>query len=185
MLDFSEIKMGKVIEYKGQPCVIIKCDFMRMQASKPTKKCMLKNLVSGSNLEYTFKSGEKVDEADLRKDKATFLYQTGSQYSFMHSDTYETVNIGEDLLEGSSLYLKEGLEVHLVYFNDEVIAVDLPLKVVYTITYTEDAAKGNTVNNVLKDATLETGKVIKVPAFIKIDDTIRVNTQTDEYVERA
>lgn len=185
MLDFSGIKLGKVIEYNGQPCVITKCDFLRMQATKPTKKCILKNLVTGSNLEYNFKTGEKVEEADLRKDKATFMYSAGDTLSFMHSETFETVDLAADMLDGKDNYLKEGLEVHLVYFNDNVISIELPLKVTYTVKHTDDVVKGNTSSNVMKDAELETGRVIKVPAFIKIGEEIRVNTVEDSYVERA
>ena len=184
MLDFSDIKLGKVVQYNNQPCVITKCEFLRMQMRKPVKKCILKNLITGNNVDYSFKSGESVEEADLRKENATFMYQTNDILSFMVTSTYETVDIQVEILENKVGYLKEGLDVLIVYFNDSPISVELPLKVSYIVSHTDEIAKGNTVNGVMKDATIETGKVVKVPAFIKTGEKILVNTAEDEYVER-
>lgn len=183
-MDFSDIKLGSVVVYNNQPCVIMKCDFLRMQQRKPVKKCVLKNLITGSNDHYSFKSGESVEEADLRKDKATFMYASGDMLAFLHTDSYETIEIAREILDSKADYLKEGLEVTIVYFNDEPISVELPIKAVYTIAHTSPASKGNSVNNITKDAELESGKIIKVPAFITTGEQIVVNTVEDEYVER-
>ena len=183
-MDFSDIKLGSVIVYNNQPCVIIKCEFLRMQQRKPVKKCILKNLISGNNDHYSFKSGETVEEADLRRDKATYMYDSGGMLAFMHSDTYETLELPRDMMGDKADYLKEGLEVNVVYFNDNPISIELPIKVAYTVQKTAPAAKGNTVNNITKDAVLETGKTIKVPAFITTGEQVVVNTVEDEYVER-
>ncbi len=184
MLDFSDIKLGKVIEFQDQPCVVTKCDFLRMQQRKPVKKCILKNLVTGNNIEYSFKSGENVAEADLRKESATFMYQDGEVLNFMLTENYETVEIPLEMLGGKEGYLKEGLEVVVVYFNDSPITVDLPIKVSYEIIKTDEVVKGNTVNNVMKDAEIETGAIVKVPAFISSGEKVVINTVEDEYVER-
>lgn len=184
-MDFSNIKLGSVVVYNRQPCVIIKCEFLRMQANKPVKKCVLKNLVTGANDHYSFKSGETVEEADLRRDKATFMYDTGEMFAFMDSETYETLELSQELLADKADYLKEGLEVNIVYFNDSPISVELPIKIAYEVVNTAPAAKGNTVNNITKDAEIETGKVVKVPAFISNGERIVINTVEDAYVERA
>jgi elongation factor P len=184
MLDFSDIKLGSVINFNGQPCVITACEFLRMQQRKPVKKCKLKNLISGNSMDYSFKSGESVEEADLRKDKATFMYASGDDYSFMITETYETVDIAKEMLAGKEGYLKEGLEVNVVYFNDNPISVELPIKVAFTITQTADVIKGNTVSDVMKDAVLETGMTVKVPGFIKEGEKVMINTVEDEYVGR-
>lgn len=184
MLDFPDIKLGKVVQYNGQPCVIIKCDFLRMQQRKPVKKCIMKNLITGNNYEYNFKSGEAVEEADLRKDAATFMYQTGDNLSFMVTSSYETVDINQEMVGDKIGYLKEGQEVFINYFNDNPISVDMPVKISFKILRTDEVAKGNTVSGVLKDATIETGKVVKVPAFIKEGERVVINTIEDEYVER-
>ncbi len=185
MLDFPDIKLGRVIQFNGQPCVIIKCDFLRMQQRKPVKKCILKNLVTGNNVDYSFKSGESIEEADLRREPASFLYQDAETLSFMLTTTFETIDLPKDMLGEKADYLREGLEVFILYFNDNAISIDLPIKIAYKVIQAEDVAKGNTVNGVLKDATIETGKVVKVPAFIKEGEKILINTVEDEYVERV
>jgi elongation factor P len=184
MLDFSDIKLGKVIDFNNQPCAIIKCEFLRMQQRKPVKKCIMKNLITGNNVDYSFKSGESVDEADIKKSPASYMYQEGENLNFMLNETYETVEIPIEMMSGKEGYLKEGLEVSIVYFNDQPITVDLPIKVSYQVAHTTEAAKGNTVSNVMKDATIETGMEIKVPSFISTGEKIIMNTVEDEYVER-
>ena len=184
MLDFTEIKLGKVINYAGSPCVVTKCDFLKVQMSKPVKKCILKNLVTGANLQYNFKSGESVEEADIKRERANYMYQTDSEISFMLVDTYETVEVAKEMLGGKEGYLTEGLAVQIVYFNDLPITVEMPIKVTLTITDTVDASKGNTVSDVNKDATVETGKIVKVPAFIKVGDRVIFNILEDEYMGR-
>jgi elongation factor P len=184
MLDFSNIKLGSVVVFNNAPCVITKCDFLRMQQRKPVKKCILKNLITGNNMDYSFKSGESVEEADLRREPATFMYNSGQLLSFMLTNSFETIDVDAELLDDKAGYLKEGLEVFIVYFNDNPISVDLPIKVSYTITQTSPVTKGNTVNNVLKEATIETGKTVRVPAFIDIGEKVLINTVEDEYVGR-
>jgi elongation factor P len=184
MLDFSEIKLGKVVVYQNIPCVITKCDFVRCQQRKPVKQCTMKNLVTGNLYPYSFKSGEDIEEADLRRDKADFLYSSGDEISFMNKDTYETLDLPASLLGDKVGYLKDGLEVEILYFNDEPISIDLPIKVSLLVTDTMDTATGNTVSNVLKEATTETGMIVRVPTFIKIGDKVLIKTSDDEYVER-
>ena len=184
MLSFSDIKMGKVVVFQDQPCVITKCDFLKMNRQKPSKKCLMKNLVSGSVIEYTFNSGDKVDEAELVKRKATFLYVQESSIACMDTESYETIEVSTGLLEGKLGYLKEGLEVLMVIFDDQVISIDLPIKLSFLVTQADEVAKGNTVQGVLKEAIIETGATVKVPSFIKAGDRIIINTIEDEYVER-
>jgi elongation factor P len=185
MLDFSDIKLGKVIIFNNQPCVVIRCDFSKVTKLKPVKKCIMKSLTTGNNLNYTYKSGESVEEADLKREAATFMYKTDDQLSFMLTDSYETIEISDEMLSDKIGYLKEGLDVFINYFNDNPISVDMPIKIPFEVTQTaDDVAKGNTSGGVLKPAILETGREIMVPAFIKTGEKILVNTVEDEYVER-
>lgn len=184
MIDFSEISLGKVIVYNDKPCVITKCDFSRMQQRKPVKKCTLKNLMTGNSYDYSFKSGESVEEADMEKVLATFIYKTNDSVNFMRSDTYESIDVNIDLLSDKVDYLKEGLEMTLLFFNGEIISVELPVKVSYKIVETNEVEKGNTVQGVLKDAVIETGKVVKVPSFIKVGEKVIINTVENQYTER-
>ena len=184
MLDFSDIKLGKVIIFQDKPSVVTACYFSKVTKGKPTKKCKMKNLITGLGVDYTFKAGERVEEADLRKEKANFLYATDDSLSFMTVENYETVDIPVDMLGGKEGYLKEGLEVLIVYFNDSPITIDVPIKVSYKVIQTSEVAKGNSVSDVNKDATIETGIVVKVPAFIKEGEYVLINTVEDEYAGR-
>jgi elongation factor P len=184
MLNFSDIKIGSIVVFNGKPCVVIKCSFVKMQMAKPVKKCMLKDISTGSNYPNTYNSGDSIQEGDLQKMEATFLYIQGSEMVFMIRDTYETVELPISLLDDKIDYLSEGLEVTIIYFNEVAVAVELPIKISYKIIYAEEAVRGNTVSGVLKEVKIETGKIIKVPAFIKEGDYILVNTVEDEYVER-
>lgn len=184
MLGFPEIKLGKVIIFNNQPHVVIRCDFLKMNRQKPSKKTTLRNLITGNNLIYNFKSGETVEEADIRKELAVFTYQDQDSLYFMLDSNFETVEIPVEMMSGKADYLKDGLGVTIQYFDDKPISVELPIKVTYEVISTTDVDKGNTVQGVLKDATIETGKIIKVPAFIKTGEKIIVNTVEDEYSER-
>ncbi len=184
MLDFSDIKLGKVIIFQDKPCVVTACYFSKVTKGKPTKKCKIKNLITGLSMDYTFKAGERIEEADLRKEKANYLYASDGSLSFMTVESYETVEIEAEMLGGKEGYLKDGLEVLIVYFNDNPITVDLPIKVSYKIIQTSDAIKGNSVSDIEKDAIIETGLTVKVPAFIKEGEFVLINTVEDEYAGR-
>ncbi len=184
MLSFSDIKLGKVLLFNGQPYVVIKCDFLKMNRAKPSKKAKLKNVLDGSVVEYTYKSGENAEEADLKREKASFMYTDSGTVFFMLDGSYETVDLPAEILEGKTGYLKPELSVQIMYFNDNPVSVELPVKVSLKVVHTVDVDRGNSVSDVLKDAELETGIIIKVPAFIKNGDRIIVNTDEDTYVER-
>ena len=110
MLDFSDIKLGKVIIFQDKPCVVTACYFSKVTKGKPTKKCKIKNLITGLSMDYTFKAGERIEEADLRKEKANYLYASDGSLSFMTVESYETVEIEAEMLGGKEGYLKDGLE---------------------------------------------------------------------------
>jgi elongation factor P len=184
MLDFSEIKTGKIVNFNNAPCVITKCDFLRMQMRKPVKKCSMRNLVTNASIDYSFKSGESVEESDIKRLRATYMYTVGNQMSYMLTDTYETVDIDIEMLEGKTSYLTEGLDVTVISYNENPISIELPIKVVLVVTETNDVVKGSTVSDVSKEAKVETGAILKVPSFIKVGDKIIFNTVEDEYTGR-
>jgi len=184
MLDFSGLKQGKVIVYNDQPHVILKCDLVKMNRAKPTKKTKMRNLINGSVLDYTFKSGETVEEADISREGADFMYREDETLFFMTNQYFETVEINSEIMEGKEGYLKEGQKVNIVYFGESPISIEIPVKVSLEVIKTDPAVKGNTVSNVMKDAEMETGIIVKVPAFIENGDKILINTDEDIYVER-
>ncbi len=148
-------------------------------------KTKLKNLLTGSTMERTFSGSEKVDPAEINYKKAQFLYANGSDYEFMDNETYEQMVFTAEQLGESISFLSDGMDVDVQYFNGNPINVQVPAKMTFEITETEPGVKGNTAGNVTKDATLETGYVIKVPPFLNKGDKVIVNTLSGEYVERA
>jgi elongation factor P len=144
----------------------------------------LKNLLDGSVIPKTFKGAEKIEPATVENRTVQYLYKDGDNYNFMDGETFEQFELSSDTVGDIVDYLKEGNEVSLQSFDGRIINVELPNNLFLEVTYTENVVKGDTTSNVLKDATLETGLVIKVPAFIKIGDVVKVDTRTSEYLER-
>jgi elongation factor P len=136
MLNFSDIKIGKVVIYNNKPCIVTKADLRSQPRLAAVKNTILKDLITGNNYPKTFSASESIEEGNLLRAKASFLYKNGDEISFMITESYETVDLPLSLLGYKSGYLKDGLEVDLVYFNDEVIAIDLPIKVSLIITDT-------------------------------------------------
>jgi elongation factor P len=184
MLDFSQIKVGKVVIFNGKPCVVTKAELRVQPRLAAVKNVILKDLITGQNYPKNFSASESVEEGIMIRTKADFLYRNGDELSFMLTETYETVELPASILGEKIGYLKDGLEVVINYFNDQAISVELPVKVSLLITQTTNAARGNTVSNVMKEATTETGMIVKVPQFIEEGEKIIFNTDTDEYAER-
>ena len=149
-----------------------------------SKKAKLKNLRTGAIVEQTFNAGVKVEAAHINKTKMQFLYATGNTYTFMNMETYEQVELDASQISNEVKYLKEGLEVILFFYENEMLGIELPEKIDYVITATEPAIKGNTATNATKDATIETGMNVRVPLFIEQGEEIIVSTKDGKYVSR-
>lgn len=179
----TDLKKGTVVAIDGKPFKVIDYSQKVMGRGGSIVNVRLKNLIDGNVIPKTFKGAEKIEPADVNHQKAQFLYTDGD-YHFMNPDTFEQFALPAELVEDAASYLKEGDEVDLQFFGERVINVGLPKNLFLEVTYTESVVKGDTTSNVLKDATLETGLVIKVPAFIKVGDIVSVDTATGEYRER-
>lgn len=184
MIDINDIKNGMTVIIDGQIYQIV--DFLHVKPGKGSAfmKMKLKNLRAGTTLEKTMNTNIKLEKANITKVQMSYLYSTGDEYVFMDMNTYEQVTLPEKQIEDEAKFLKENLEVELVYFNDELLGVNLPDKIDYKVTSTQDAVKGNTSTNANKDAELENGLVIKVPLFINNDDEVIVSTSDGKYVSR-
>ncbi|MBP6962629.1 elongation factor P, partial [Candidatus Saccharibacteria bacterium] len=144
----------------------------------------IKSLIDGKVLQKTFKGNEQLDNVDLSYSNIQYLYNDGSKYYFMDNESYEQVELSLEAIEDQTGYLKEGDAVKAMKLDGHTVSIELPKNVYLKVTYTEDVVKGDTTSNVLKDATMETGIVVKVPAFIKVGDEISVDTDTNAYRER-
>jgi elongation factor P len=145
----------------------------------------IKSLTDGKVLEKTFKGNEQLDSADVSNRPVQYLYNDGNEYYFMDNDSYEQFTVAADNMEDKAGYIKEGDQVTAQLFDDRVINIELPKNVPLKVTYSENAVKGDTSSAITKNATLETGITIKVPAFIKQGDLISVDTSTGAYRERV
>ena len=184
MIDINDIKNGMTVIVEGNLYQIV--DFLHVKPGKGAAfmKTKLKNLRTGGTIEKTFNTNIKIEKANISKKTMQYLYNTSDMYYFMDMNTYEQVELSESQIENEKKYLKENLEVELVYFESELIGLNLPEKVEYKVTYTTDAVKGNTSTNALKDATVENGLEIKVPLFICEGDVVVISTKDGKYVSR-
>lgn len=180
----TDLKKGVVVQVDGKPFKVIEYNQKVMGRGGSIVNVRLKNLIDGAVIPKTYKGQERVDSAEVTNQKVQYLYSDGSNFFFMDPNTFEQFELPSDIVEDNAGFLKEGEELNLQFFDGRVINVDLPKNVYLEVTYAEDVVKGDTTSSVLKTATLETGREVKVPAFIKIGDVISVDTATGEYRER-
>jgi elongation factor P len=184
MYGVTDIKKGVLIQLDGKPYRVVDYAQKVMGRGGSIVNVRVKNLLDGSVIPKTFKGAEKIEPARVESRTVQYLYRDGDRYNFMDGETFEQFELSGDVVGEAAPYLKEGNEVALQSFGGKIIIVELPNNVYLTVAYTEHVVKGDTTSSVLKDATLETGLVIKVPAFIKIGDVVKVDTRTGEYLER-
>ncbi len=181
----SDIKLGTVINYKDQPFVVVKAEHSKQARSGAVLKAKLKNLITGQVLDETFQSSQTVAPADIERRKASFLYAEGDQYNFMESESYEQFFLNKSDIEDQVKYLKEGLEVDVLKFENKPVAINLPTKITYEVAEAPPGVKGDSAGSVTKQIVLENDLHINAPLFINTGEKIVVNTDTGEYVERA
>ncbi|HMH70583.1 MAG TPA: elongation factor P [Candidatus Saccharimonadales bacterium] len=180
----TDLKKGVVCQIDGKPYRVIEYGQKVMGRGGSIVNVKLKNLIDGSVIPKTFKGQDKIERAEVSTKTVQYLYTDGEQFFFMDPENFEQFELRADIVDAAASYLKEGDNLSLQFFDGKVINVELPKNLYLEVTYAEDVVKGDTTSNVLKDATLETGLVVKVPAFIKTGDVISVDTTTGEYRER-
>ncbi len=184
-LSITNLKKGVVFQWEGEPFRVVDYNQKVMGRGGSIVNVRIKSLLDGKVLEKTFKGNEQLETADVSTQGVQYLYNDGTTFFFMNEETFNQFEVSSDLVGDSAGYLKEGDTVSLQFFNDQPINVELPKNVPLKVTYTEDAVKGDTSSSITKEATLETGITIRVPAFIKQDDLISVDTATGTYRERV
>lgn len=184
MYNPTDLKKGVVVQIDGKPFRVTDYNQKVMGRGGSIVNVKLKNLIDGSVIPKTFKGQEKIESAEVVNRNVQYLYKDALDFYFMDPETFEQFQLPADVVDSASDYLKEGDSLTLQSFGDTIINVELPKNLYLEVTYSEDVVKGDTTSNVLKDATLETGLIVKVPAFIKQGDVISVDTATGEYRER-
>jgi len=180
----TDLKKGVVVQIDGKPFKVTDYNQKVMGRGGSIVNVKLKNLIDGSVIPKTFKGQEKIESAEVNNKSVQYLYSDGDRFHFMDPDNFEQFELSADVVEDAASYLKEGDTLSIQFFDGKVINVELPKNLYLEVTYAEDVVKGDTTSSVLKEATLETGLTIRVPAFIKTGDIVSVDTTTGEYRER-
>lgn len=184
MFSASDLRKGLKIEVDGHPYVITEYNFVKPGKGQSIYTCRIKSMIDGSTQVKQYRSNEKLDKPQLEEKKLVYSYKDGDNYVFM-DESYEQVLLSEKVLGDQRFFLKEEIEVTVLFHNGNAIGIELPIFVERKIIFTEPGARGNTATNVLKPATIEGGYVIQVPLFVNEDEMIRIDTRTGEYSERV
>jgi elongation factor P len=184
-LSITNLKKGVLFQMDSVPYRVVDYNQKVMGRGGSIVNVRIKSVLDGKVLEKTFKGNETVDSAEVTSQAAQYLYSDGDTFHFMNPESFEQFEIPSDLVGDAAGYMKESDTISLQFFENRPINVELPKNVPLLVTYAEDVVKGDTTSNVQKDATLETGITIKVPAFIKQGDLISVDTATGSYRERV
>ena len=185
MIFAGDLRPGMKIEVDGVPFVVTDYQLVKPGKGGAFNRTKLKNMRSGAVVERTFRTEEKLPPAELEEKRVQFLYQSGDEFHFMDTETYEQFFLSEDQLGDTRKYLKEEMVVTIVYHRGSPLAVEVPTFVELMVAQTEPGVRGDTASGGSKPATLETGAVIQVPLFINVGDRLRVDTRTGTYIERA
>ena len=187
MFTTNDFKRGLVIQLDGAPCVLVDVSFQSPSArgANTMVKTKYRNLITAQVLERTFRSGDKVDEADFERHKGQFLYSDGGRGIFMDLETYEQFEMEEDAFGSIQPFLLDGTEVQLGIFEDRMVNVDLPMTVELLVTETAPAMKNATATAQTKEALLETGFKLQVPPYLEAGEKIKVDTRDGRFISRA
>jgi len=185
MLSTTNFRKGLKIKLEGEIYYIVDFQHARTAQRRAFVRTKLKNIKTGAVLEKTFSAGETFEEPDFEEKSMQYLYSAEKEYYFMDTKTYEQISLTEDQLGDYKWYLKENAEYKVMFFEGQPLSVDLSASVVLKIASTEPAIKGDSVTNITKSATLETGLVVKVPLFVNQGEYVKIDTRTNEYIERA
>ena len=185
MLNVNDLRTGAVFKDSNQLFQVITYEHIKTGRGSGNIKVKVKNLKTSSIVEKSFITGARIEEANVEKKKAQFLYQDGQSYNFMDPVTFDQFPVSAEILGDNAKFLKESLDVTLLVSDDETLGVELPNSINYTIAETGPSTKGNTVTNVFKEAKMDNGLMVRVPMFMDEGEKIKVDTRSGEYVERV
>jgi elongation factor P len=181
----SDIKKGLKVEIDGNPYSVVEFQFVKPGKGQAFTRTKLKNLLTGSVLERTFKSGEKLAPADVEERNMQYLYKEGDMFVFMDTTNYEQIQLAPELIGDDQYFLLEGTAVDVLFVSGRPAGVTPPTFVILKVVETEPGFKGDTTSNVQKPAKMETGLQVSVPLFIEQGETLKIDTRTSAYVERV
>jgi elongation factor P len=181
----SDFRKGLKVQMDGEPYLVVEYTFRKPGKGQAVYTLRMKNLIRNTVIERNYRSGDSIEAADVEEVEGQFLYRQGDVFVFMNTATYDQYEVSEEAMGDAWKYIKEGMAVSITLYNGLPISVMAPNHVVLRVVYCEPGARGNTATNVTKPCKLETGAEIPGPSFINIDDLLRVDTRTGEYIERV
>lgn len=186
MLSMNDLKKGTLFIFEGQPYVVLEAAHLKMGRGGSVLQTKIKNLMSGSTVSRNFKQADKFEEADVQRKKYVFLYEHRGEYCFVdENDKSKRVMLSQDQVGSQKNFLKPQTSVEIEFFGDEILRIVLPIKMDLKVTEAPPSIKGDTAQGGTKAVTLETGAIVQTPLFVNMGDTVRVNTESGEYVERV
>jgi elongation factor P len=184
-MDTSDIRKNLKIMLDRQPFVVVDFQFVKPGKGNAFTRCKLKNLETGSTLDKTFKSGEKLEKADVETVSMQYIYPDGDSFVFMDVHTGDQKMVPRSVMENEALFLADGMNVEVTLLEGRAIGVELPAYVELQVTQTDPGIKGDTASGATKPATLSTGAVVQVPLFVDQGEWIKVDTRDRKYLERV
>jgi elongation factor P len=185
MISTSDFRTGLTFEIDNDIVTLLEFQHVKPGKGAAFVRCKLRSLKTGSTVEKTFRPGEKFPKAHVERKEMQYLYKEGENWTFMDTETYDQVNLMESLLEDAPKYLKENSTTGILFYQGNVIGMDLPKQVELVVEATEPGIKGDTASGGSKPATMETGVVVQVPFFVNEGDKLIIDTRTGDYVSRA
>lgn len=185
MINVNDFRTGLTVEVDGEPYSVIEFQHVKPGKGAAFVRSKLKNLRNGNIVEKTFRAGENLNRAIVENRETQYLYNSGSEYTFMDTETYDQFTLSAKQLEWEKNFLKENMNVYIVSYQGEIIGINLPNSVALEVTETEPGIKGNTATGATKNATLETGLNVQVPLFINQGDVLLIDTREGKYISRA
>lgn len=184
MISAGDIRKGTTFDIDGQVFTVL--DFLHVKPGKGAAfvRTKLRNVIAGGAVDRTFNPTDKLQEAVVERKEMQYLYSDGELYYFMDNETYEQIPLNHEKVADAIKYLKENMSAIIKFYKGDAFSVEAPNFVELVITECDPAVKGNTANNALRPATVETGAVIQVPMFVEQGDTVRIDTRTGDYMER-
>ncbi|MBK8266082.1 MAG: elongation factor P [Nannocystis sp.] len=184
-MDVSDLRKNVKLQIDGHPYVVTDFQFVKPGKGQGLYKCRIKNMITGAILDRTWRSGEKLEAANVESRKMQFLYSSGDTFTFMDNESYEQLEVPAEMIGDDRNFLLDNLACEVLFYNERAVGVSLPNQVVYEVTECEPGVKGDTATGVTKAATIATGYNVQVPIFIRVGDRIKVDTRTGEYLERV
>lgn len=185
MYETSDIRKGLKIVIDGVPYAVVDFQFVKPGKGNAFTRTKIKNLMNGNVIDRTYKSGEKLEPAEMEDRNMQYMYMDGEGYHFMDQQSFEEMGVPEDVVGDAKDYLLENMNVQVAVFSGRPVSVTVPNFVELEVAHTDPGVKGDTVSGARKQATLTTGATIHVPLFVNIGDKLKIDTRTGDYVERV